>query len=92
MIKKVGGDFIGQSLTPEVYLARNIGACFAGIYLTTNYAEGILKEWDYAELKRIYESEGIKFGKIIITALKNMTKDQKDCRCLKYRKKSLIYY
>lgn len=90
MIKKMGGAFVGQSLTPEVYLARNIGACFAGIYLMTNYAEGILKEWNYDELKRIYKNEGLKFGQIILTALKNMTRDQKGCHCLKYRKKSLI--
>lgn len=29
-------DIIGQSLCPEVYLAREIGACYAGLYFVVN--------------------------------------------------------
>ena len=34
-------DIVGQSLAPEVYLAREIGACYAGLYFVVNYGEGI---------------------------------------------------
>ena len=28
-------DIVGQSICPEVYLAREIGACYAGLYYET---------------------------------------------------------
>ena len=34
------GDVVGQSFCPEVWLARDIGACYAGVYLIVNYGEG----------------------------------------------------
>ena len=42
-------DIIGQSICPEVYLAREIGACYAGLYYTVNYGEGI-KKWSHETL------------------------------------------
>ena len=40
-------DIVGQSIAPEVYLAREIGACYAGLYFTVNYGEGIRKAWSH---------------------------------------------
>ena len=44
------GDVVGQSFSPEVWLARDIGACYAGIYLIVNYGEGVVSEWSHDEL------------------------------------------
>jgi 5'-methylthioadenosine phosphorylase len=91
MIEKLGGDVIGQSLCPEVYLAREIGACYAGIYLVVNRAEGIKPYWRHKELKDIFYQEAKNVGSIIIESLKEIKKKhKKNCQCLKFRKKTLL--
>lgn len=91
MIRTLGGDVIGQSLCPEVYLAREIGACYAGIYLVVNRAEGIGPDWSHAELKKIFYQEALNVGRIIIESLKKIkTGKKRDCQCLKLRKETLL--
>ncbi len=91
MIEAIGGDVIGQSLCPEVYLAREIGACYAGIYLIVNRAEGIGRNWSHAELRKIFYSEGLTVGKIIIESLREITLiKNKSCSCSRLRKKTLL--
>lgn len=91
MIEKLGGDVIGQSLCPEVYLAREIGACYAGIYLIVNRAEGIKPDWSHRELKNIFYGESINVGRIIIESLRKINKrNKKTCQCGKLRKKTLL--
>jgi 5'-methylthioadenosine phosphorylase len=91
MMQSFGGDVIGQSLCPEVYLAREIGACYAGIYLIVNRAEGIGDDWSHTELKKIFYSEGIHFGRIIIESLKKIkTEKATKCTCSLLRKKTLL--
>ncbi len=91
MIRTLGGDVIGQSLCPEVYLAREIGACYAGIYLIVNRAEGIGPDWSHTELKKIFYQEALNVGRIIIESLKKTNpKRKRVCQCLKLRKKTLL--
>jgi 5'-methylthioadenosine phosphorylase len=40
-------DIVGQGITPEVYLAREIGACYSGIYMVVYHAEGIIRDWKH---------------------------------------------
>ncbi|MBO8158432.1 MTAP family purine nucleoside phosphorylase [Thermosyntropha sp.] len=84
-----GADIIGQSICPEVYLAREIGACYAGIYLVVNYAEGVVAPWQHEELKDIFYSESYDIGKIIFDTLKNLTADV-SCNCAALRKETLL--
>jgi 5'-methylthioadenosine phosphorylase len=39
--RAVGGDFVGMTLCPEVFLARELEICYAAILYVTNYAEGL---------------------------------------------------
>ncbi|MHB0914048.1 MAG: MTAP family purine nucleoside phosphorylase [Armatimonadota bacterium] len=36
-----GGDLVGMTLVPEVFLARELEMCYASICYVTNYAEGL---------------------------------------------------
>jgi 5'-methylthioadenosine phosphorylase len=91
MIETLGGDVVGQSLCPEVYLAREIGACYAGLYLIVNRAEGIEPAWSHRELKDIFYEEAMNVGKIIIESLKQIgRREKKGCQCSKLRKKTLL--
>jgi 5'-methylthioadenosine phosphorylase len=91
MIASSGGDIIGQSLCPEVYLAREIGACYAGLYLIVNRAEGIGPDWRHKELKEIFYQEAIVVGKVIVESLKQIKQlKEKSCQCSRLRKKTLL--
>lgn len=39
----LGGDLVGQTLVPEVFLARELEFCYAALNYVVNYAEGILE-------------------------------------------------
>jgi len=91
IIESLGGDVIGQSLCPEVYLAREIGACYAGLYLVVNQAEGVGPDWSHNELRKIFYQEATNAGKIIVESLKQINhKHRKICQCSKLRKKTLL--
>lgn len=83
------GDLVGQSFSPEVWLARDIGACYAGIYVVVNYAEGVVAEWSHDELSRIYQEDGGLIGRILLGALAALP-DEIDCRCSQMRRPSLL--
>lgn len=96
------GDIIGQSICPEVYLAREIGACFAGLYTVVNYGEGVVKDWEYAELDNIFYQDAAKIAHILLDTIKNVSRKKKtgnienkndrgqECNCAQLRKKTLL--
>jgi len=88
-MRRLGGDVIGQSMAPEFFLARDIGACYAGIYMVVNYGEGVVREWEHAELKAIFhdESETLARCHIDVIATADMAED---CGCAEFRKPSLL--
>jgi 5'-methylthioadenosine phosphorylase len=88
MLAKLGADIVGQSLCPEVYLAREIGACYAGIYLVVNMAEGI-REWRHEELETVFYSEASLIGHLLLEILSKV-KLVKDCDCADLRKETLL--
>lgn len=54
MLGRLGADIVGQSMCPEVYLAREIGACYGRVDIVTNYAEGVVSDWEHQELTDIF--------------------------------------
>jgi 5'-methylthioadenosine phosphorylase len=38
----LGGDLVGQTLAPEVFLARELELCYAALTYVVNYAEGLM--------------------------------------------------
>lgn len=83
------GDIIGQSMCPEVWLARDIGACYAALYVVVNYAEGIVREWDHSLLKEIFERDAGRHAKMIMEAL-DQVDEEAHCRCGELRKPSIL--
>jgi 5'-methylthioadenosine phosphorylase len=89
VLKQWGADIVGQSICPEVYLAREIGACYAGIYLVVNYAEGIVEDWQHEELSDIFYEESELIGNILIDTLGSVG-DGVKCECADLRKPTLL--
>jgi 5'-methylthioadenosine phosphorylase len=91
MLESLGGDVIGQSLCPEIYLARELGACYAGLYLVVNQAEGVGPDWSHNELRNIFYQEAANMGKIIVESFKQIRqRPRKSCKCSKLRKRTLL--
>lgn len=88
-MKRLGGDVIGQSLAPEVFLSRDIGACFAGIYIVVNYGEGVVRDWEHDELKAVFFEESETIARIVLDAVAESPVTQ-DCGCMEFRKPSLL--
>jgi 5'-methylthioadenosine phosphorylase len=83
------GDVVGQSFSPEVWLARDIGACYAGIYVVVNYGEGVVQEWSHGELARIFHDDAGLIGRVLLSALAELP-DDGGCRCRELRQPSLL--
>jgi 5'-methylthioadenosine phosphorylase len=83
------GDVVGQSFCPEVWLARDIGACYAGVYLIVNYGEGVVREWEHEVLSQIFHEDAGLMGRILLDALAALPPDD-DCLCRELRKPTLL--
>jgi len=83
------GDVVGQSFSPEVWLARDIGACYAGVYVIVNYGEGVVRDWEHDELKRIFTADAGLMGRILLDALLALPEDDA-CHCRELRKPTLL--
>lgn len=82
-------DIVGQSICPEVYLAREIGACYAGLYYVVNYGEGIKKSWSHDVLEDIFYDDAPMIGSIILDTIRALPSEH-DCECLSLRKETLL--
>ncbi len=83
-LARLGGDIIGQAVTPAVYLAREIGACFATVEMVLNYAEGVRPEWDFDLLRAIVQEGAEELGGVALDALVALP-PQPECSCASLR-------
>ena len=83
MYRQLGGDIVGYSLVPSIYLARAIGACFSGIYLVANYGEGLIGEWDHDEVWRTTDAVTIDLARVMLQVLKRAPL-ARGCKCREY--------
>ncbi|MBE0429633.1 MAG: MTAP family purine nucleoside phosphorylase [Thermoleophilia bacterium] len=83
------GDVVGQSMCPEVWLARDIGACYAALYLIVNYAEGVVRDWEHEVLKDIFEEDAVRQSRILLEALDAVDESAR-CQCAGLRKPTML--
>ena len=83
-------DIVGQSMAPEVYLAREIGACYAGLYFTVNYGEGIREKWSHQDMADIFYDDAPIIGEIILETIRQIDAEDRHCECINLRKETLL--
>ena len=83
-------DIVGQSLVPEVYLAREIGACYASLCYVVNYAEGVEQEWSHDVMEDIFYRDAAMVGDILLEAIRRTDASERHCPCLSLRKETLL--
>ncbi len=87
----LGGDLVGQTLAPEVFLARELELCYVALTYVVNYAEGLM-ERPYQpgvlfeglatpeEVSRVAQVEAA-FPEIILRILPSMAATPRGCPC-----------
>lgn len=83
-------DIVGQSIAPEVYLAREIGACYAGLYFTVNYGEGIREKWSHQDMADIFYDDAPMIGAILLETIRTLDAESHACECRALRKETLL--
>lgn len=89
MLGRLGADMVGQSMCPEVYLAREIQACYGRIDMVVNYAEGVVRDWEHDELKEIFFGEAERMARIVVAALRSLNPGG-NCGCKEFRQPTLL--
>jgi 5'-methylthioadenosine phosphorylase len=89
LFRMAGADVVGQSICPEVYLAREIGACYAGLYLVVNYAEGIVTPWRHEKLRELFYTESCAIGSLLMQVIRDLPV-RTDCECSDLRRETLL--
>ena len=83
---RIGADLVSSGVCPDVFLAREIGACYGAMTLVLNYAEGVRPRWDYELLEEIIREDALSLGRLLIDALVQ-TPQTSACGCATYRKR-----
>jgi 5'-methylthioadenosine phosphorylase len=83
-------DIVGQSLSPEVYLAREIGACYASLCYVVNYGEGVQKAWSHDVMEDIFFNDAAMVGDILLETIRRTDAAPRQCECLSLRKETLL--
>lgn len=82
---QLGAQVVGQSMCPEVILARDIGACYARMDIVVNYAEGVVEAWSHEQFIEILETESCKMGRALLDTFASAPLDE-ECECAELRR------
>jgi len=103
-MKQIGGDMVGMTLVPEIFLARELEICYGSLCYISNYAEGV-RTLPYEkgvlfegtlpadEKSRVDESLA-RIPGIMANTLHHLIRQDRSCPCkdamLRYRKRGDI--
>jgi 5'-methylthioadenosine phosphorylase len=87
-----GIDVVTMNLVPEVFFAREIGACYTTLELVSNYGEGVVStEWTGPEAFREFQARWSgPSAEAILSVLKRLDPDDESCGCTNHRWPSII--
>ncbi len=79
-MRQVGADLVAQSTVPEINFAREIGACYAGIYLVVNPAGLVADPENRRKMYQNYKEAAPNVAKVTLNTLLNWKLDEA-CGC-----------
>ncbi len=90
--QNAGIDVVTMNLVPEVFFAREIGACYAALELVSNYGEGLVDpRWEgqtaFSEFQKRWSRPA---AEAMLGALKAMDPDDESCGCAGLRWESIL--
>ncbi len=87
-----GIDVITMNLVPEVYFAREIGACYACVEVVSNYGEGLVSTtWEGREAFSDFQVKWARpTGQALLDTVAETDPTSEACGCSTYRWKSIF--
>jgi len=87
-----GIDVVTMNLVPEVFFAREIGACYAALELVSNYGEGLIStEWTGAEAFREFQRHWRRpSAEALLHAVRSIDAEKEECGCASNRWPSIF--
>lgn len=87
-----GVDVVTMNLVPEVFFAREIGACYAALEVVSNYGEGLVSaDWSGAEAFREVQGRWSRpSAEAILSALRGLDPGDEGCGCSFHRWPSIL--
>ncbi|MFA5537430.1 MAG: S-methyl-5'-thioinosine phosphorylase [Bacillota bacterium] len=76
-----GADLVGMTGIPEVILAKELGLCYAGIGIITNWATGIAHDHQKKEILGAVEENKKILTEFLIELIQNSELNQNNCHC-----------
>lgn len=88
----IGIDVVTMNLVPEVFFAREIGACYATLQLVSNYGEGLIHTaWRGREVFKEFRERWCRpTAEALLSALRRIDLENTTCGCDEYRWKALV--
>jgi 5'-methylthioadenosine phosphorylase len=89
---RLGIDVVTMNLVPEVFFAREIGACYAALELVSNYGEGLVStEWRGREAFGDFQKRWRRpAAEAILNALRKVDPEYDGCGCASHRWRSFL--
>lgn len=79
-MRQAGADLVAQSTVPEINFSREIGACYAGIYLVVNPAGLVADPETRRKMHQNYKDAAPGVAKVILNTLLNWRLNE-PCEC-----------
>ncbi|MCW4051422.1 MAG: MTAP family purine nucleoside phosphorylase [Candidatus Bathyarchaeota archaeon] len=90
--QNLGIDIVTMNLVPEVFFARELGACYAALELVSNYGEGLIDpRWEGNTAFRDFQKQWSRpSAEALLHAIKEMDPDDESCGCSELRWESIL--
>lgn len=90
--QNAGVDIVTMNMVPEVFFAREIGACYAALELVSNYGEGLVDpRWEgsvaFIEFQKKWSRPS---SEALLSAVEAMDPDDDSCGCSPHRWESIL--
>jgi len=87
-----GIDIVTMNLVPEVFFAREIGACYACVEVVSNYGEGCVStSWEGRLAFKDFQEKWAKpTGQALLDTVAQIEATNDECECCTYRWKSVF--
>lgn len=76
-----GADLVGMTGIPEVILAKELGLCYVGLGIITNWATGIAHDHQIEEIMEAVDENRIKLTSLLFELIEITDLNQDNCQC-----------
>lgn len=81
MYRQLGADVVGMTGVPEVVLAKELGLCYAGVGIITNWATGIAHDHRLDEIMEAVNQNKADLTNLFARIISTVELDQANCEC-----------